>query len=158
MIEGLAAFQKKLDLFPPKVIAALRQAMELAAEETVQMMRRLAPVEDGDLRRSINWTWGAAPGGTLTMGTVQTGAKKSAGRDVLGVITVYAGGSGPGYDAFYARWVEFGTAPHVQPRRLRGGMHPGARSRPFFYPSWRVRSRATKAALTRAFKKAIREA
>ena len=36
----------------------------------------------------------------------------------------------------YAHFVEFGTAPHWQPNRFGGTMHPGARPKPFLRPAY----------------------
>jgi HK97 gp10 family phage protein len=36
----------------------------------------------------------------------------------------------------YAHLVEFGTAPHWQPNRFGGIMHPGARAKPFMRPAY----------------------
>lgn len=36
----------------------------------------------------------------------------------------------------YAHFVEFGTAPHWQPNRFGGIMHPGARPKPFLRPAY----------------------
>jgi HK97 gp10 family phage protein len=38
--------------------------------------------------------------------------------------------------ASYAHFVEFGTAPHWQPNRFGGIMHPGARPKPFLRPAF----------------------
>jgi len=38
--------------------------------------------------------------------------------------------------ARYAHLVEFGTAPHFQPNRFGGIMHPGARPKPFMRPAF----------------------
>lgn len=37
---------------------------------------------------------------------------------------------------YLAHLVEFGTAPHFQPNRRGGIMHPGARPKPFFTPAF----------------------
>jgi hypothetical protein len=37
-------------------------------------------------------------------------------------------------------WLEFGVAPHVQPIRLRGGIHPGHRPFPIMRPAYDAHS------------------
>jgi len=37
---------------------------------------------------------------------------------------------------FLIPWLEYGTAPHFQPRRFGGIMHPGARAFPFMRPAY----------------------
>lgn len=118
--------------------------MEAKADEIVAMMKSLVPVDDGVLRDSIGWTWGKAPKGALVIASVQ-----STGEDGM-TITIYAGNS----EAYYARWVEFGTARHVNGGKFAGSQHPGTTAQPFFYVSWRANKRRT----VRAIRKATRDA
>lgn len=73
--------------------------------------------------------------------------------------------------AHYARWVEFGTAasaaqPARQNRNYRRtavltrslAAHHATEARPFFWPAYRLKKRAFKARVTRAAKKAIKDA
>ena len=71
MVEGVQELTANLTVNIPKhVREANRDAMEKGATETVAMMKRLVPVETGELRDSIGWTWGDAPAGSLIIGTV----------------------------------------------------------------------------------------
>jgi HK97 gp10 family phage protein len=106
--------------------------MEQAANETVAMMKSLVPTDTGTLKESINWTWGAAPKGALTLGKV-----KSRGNDLT--ITIYAGGP----DAFHARWVEFGTSKMAK--------------QPYFYVSWRANRKRAKRAIGREVRKTAKQ-
>ncbi|QWY83568.1 putative tail component protein [Rhizobium phage RHph_X2_26] len=158
---GLARLKKKFDRLPGEVRAEVRRAMEVVAQEIVDMAKSLVPVGDyaggGALRESINWTWGKAPKGAMTLASVQ--GKETAG-DLT--ITVYAGDS----EAFYARWVEFGTSAHstapgalLKSNKRQGGdrQHPGADARPFFFVSYRAKRRSAKARVSRAVTKAARK-
>ena len=103
MVKGLTKLRRKLTkTIPERVIAATERAMEKSANEIVATMKGFAPFDDGDLRESIGWTWGDPPDGAVIVArsarSAQTGLR----------ITIYAGDE----EAFYARWVEFGTAPH----------------------------------------------
>lgn len=133
MVEGVDALTRKLTVvIPAKVEAATRAAMEKGADELVAMMKRLAPVDSGDLRDSIAWTWGAAPRNSIVL------AKSSP--DGKGMrIVVYAGDD----FAFYARMVEFGTVKSA--------------AQPFFFPSYRAMKKRIKSRVNRAMRKAIRE-
>lgn len=141
-VEGADALFRKLALIPQSVLDAVRLELEKQATEIVEMMKRFAPVEDGVLRNSIGWTWGDAPAGSMTIGTVKSpdGGKQYASMR----ITIYAGGKVNGRDAFYARFQEFGTL--TMP------------ANPFFFPAYRLRSKAAKTAITKATRKAIRDA
>ena len=43
---------------------------------------------------------------------------------------------GPVADAFYAKFVEFGTAPRINGGQFAGTKHPGTRPQPFMRPAW----------------------
>jgi HK97 gp10 family phage protein len=135
MVLGLASFNRKMNVaIPAKVREATRKAMEQGANEMVAFAKALCPVDQGDLRDSIGWTWGDAPKGSISLGGV---ARRKDGDEV---ITIYAGDD----RAFYARWQEFGTQKHS--------------ASPFFYPAYRTLKKRIKSRVTRNMKKAIKEA
>ena len=126
---------------PEKIERAVVAEIEVQAAKVVADMKRLVPVDSGALRDSIGWTWGDAPKGSVTIGTVR-------GRSSLRVgVTVYAGtrnkSLGKG-DAFYARFQEFGTVKMA--------------ANPFFFPAWRANRSRVKAALSRAAKRGAKSA
>ncbi|MBB4272787.1 HK97-gp10 family putative phage morphogenesis protein [Rhizobium mongolense] len=152
MVQGIGALNKAVAAIPKRVELAARAAMEKSADELVAMMKRLVPVEDGDLRASIGWTWGNAPAGAKVL--TQTDP------DERGLkITVYAGSQ----KAYYSAFVEFGTAPH---NVATGGgnknfsgtanAHPGSRAQPFFFPSYRSLKKRIQSRIRREMKKAIK--
>ena len=143
-IQGLDRLNRKLARLPQVAKQMIRQAMEAKANEIVATMKNLAPVDDGTLRDSIGWTWGKAPKGSLTLAAVQA----TGNNDMT--LTVYAGNK----EAFYARWVEFGTARHENGGLFAGTIHPGTAAQPFFFVSWRANKRRT----VRAVRKASRDA
>jgi HK97 gp10 family phage protein len=136
-ITNLDRLNRKLKQLPIVARELIRAEMAKAADEIVGMMKRLAPVlavpvkdrRSGALRDSIGWTWGAAPKGSVVVAAV---ASKS--DDMR--ITIYAGNA----EAYYARWVEFGTQM--------------MRAQPYFYVSWRANKRRT----VRRLGKAVRDA
>lgn len=146
-VSGIPELNAKLKAMPEKVRAAGMIAAEKGAIEIVDMMKRLAPVDDGDLRDSIDWNW------------TTVGGKKSVplpeGNDR---IVIYAGDE----KAWYARLVEFGSAPHTikvkRKRTLSDGetffgdevQHPGTTAQPFFYPAYRTLRKRTKDRIARA--------
>lgn len=136
-VQGADALQRKLASIPAKLTEAVRAELEKQAQIVVDMMKRLAPT--GRTRRlvnSINWTWGDAPAGTMTIGTVKT-AKGPINYGTMR-ITIYAGGD----KAFYARFQEFGTKNMV--------------ANPFFFPAYRAKKKSMKSALTRSMRKALK--
>jgi HK97 gp10 family phage protein len=135
--------------------------MEAAAERICDQARNLCPVDEGDLRASIGWTWGAAPSGSLTLGSFSGGGGLK--------LTIYAGND----KAFYARYVEFGTQAGARGQRVgdhgagnrqskKGRKsyrtHPGSSAQPFFFPAYRLEKKAAVARIRRAVAKAVREA
>ena len=142
---------RKLKALPPAVRKHMRAAIVAGAEQIVAAQKRLAPKRTGALAASISYT----------MGTY-----KAAGPYVRGVTS----GIGPGdpdltavihagdSKAFYARWVEFGTAKHINKGLYAGSEHPGSRPEPFFYPGYRAQKRSVKARISRAMRKGIKEA
>ncbi|MDP9837600.1 HK97 gp10 family phage protein [Neorhizobium huautlense] len=145
-IAGLSKLQQKLARLPLKVKQRIREAMEEGAKEIVSLARSLVPVDSGDLRDSIGWTWGDAPKGALKIASV----KSTAGGMT---ITVYAGNS----EAFYARWVEFGTSAHTAGGKFSGSTIPAIPAQPFFYVSFRTLRRRVKSRMSRATTKAAKE-
>ena len=145
---GLDRLRRKLTkTIPEAAQRRIREAMEQSANEAVALMKSLAPKQSGDLADSIGWTWGDAPKGSIALAT----SKNKSGNMR---ITIYAGGG----DAYYARFVEFGTSPHVNGGLYAGSQHPGTPAQPFFYPGWRVVRRRVKGKVTRAIKAAAKEA
>ena len=146
MVKGLKRLQRQMTrTIPRAVVAATIKAMEKSADEIVASMKGFVPVDDGDLRDSIGWTWGEPPQGAVIV-------SKSSATPGSGLrITIFAGNQ----DAFYARFVEFGTAPHVAGRD--GVAHPGAGAHPFFFPGYRLNKKRAKSRITRTMRKAIRE-
>lgn len=147
-IIGLVKLQRKLKRMPAVAKARIQAAMEEMANEVVAMAKNLVPVDDGVLKESIGWTWGAPPRGSITIGKV---ARSKLGKDLT--ITIFAGNE----EAFYARWVEFGTSPHLNRGRFAGSRHPGSKAQPFFYPSWRASRRGVGRKVRAAIRKAAKE-
>lgn len=153
-LKGLPSLKRKLIRLKEETAPSIRPAMEQAATLITDTMRTLAPVEDGDLKASIGWTWGDAPKGSLSFSHTIGGNK----------ITIYAGNA----EAFYARWVEFGTAPHNIARGggtkgfaksgAAGVKHPGGTARPFFYPAYRMHKKQVKKMIADQIKIAMRKA
>lgn len=146
-ILGLDRLNRKLKALPEAADKAIRPVMERIATDVVSLAKSLAPVEDGLLRDSINWTWGEAPKGTIVLGKV----KKNTTGNLA--ITIFAGDD----RAFYARWVEFGTSPHINGGIWAGTKHPGTRAQPFFYPAWRAYRKGAKSKMGRAINKSAKK-
>ncbi len=145
-VEGLDRLNRKLAALPVVVKKRIREAMEQGAAEIVAMAKSFCPADSGALRDSIDWTWGKAPKGAMTIATVT-----STGNELT--ITVYAGDG----EAYYARFVEFGTAAHTAGGKFEGATIPAVAAQPFFYVSYRANRKKVKSRITRAINKAAKE-
>lgn len=170
---------KILAAIPKAVRERVRPVIEASAEELVGLQKRMVPARRGKLRDSLRHEMGSvslASSGVLagSSGRRAKGSRfgGSAGGKIEGdpdlTATVLAGDRG----AFYARFVEFGTRPHSVSHgflvRVRGRLrrvrpknwrkHPGARARPFFYGPFRALRRKIKSRVSRALRRAVKEA
>lgn len=131
-VSGVDDMKKRLRAMPTAVRASGRAAMEKGAEEIVAMAKRLCPVDQGDLRDSIGWTWSDAPKGSLVLAQ---STPTIAGNDR---IVVYAGNN----RAFYAAFVEFGTVKMAR--------------RSFFFPAYRSLKKKTLGRIQRSTRAALK--
>lgn len=141
--KGLDKLKRKLIMLKEDTAGYVRPALERGAGEVVQMAKRLVPKKTRALENSIGWTYGTAPKGSITLASAKVGDLR---------ITIYAGDE----KAFYARWVEFGTAPHTAGGKFKGAEHPGAAAQPFFYPAYRANKKQIQAALRKAIRDAVK--
>lgn len=153
-MQGLPELRRKLERLKRGTEPKIKIAMEQAAGVITGTMRSLVPVDEGDLRSSIGWTWGDAPKGSISY-SHSVGSMR---------LTIFAGDE----KAFYARWIEFGTAPHNAAKgggnKSFGGTgraeipHPGAPPQPFFYPAYRAHKKQVLAGMRKAIRSAVKEA
>ena len=147
-ILNLARLDQKLKRLPVATKTTIRAAMEAQAQVVVDLAKSLAPSESGALQKSIGWTWGKAPKGSMVLGAV----KNKLADDLT--LTIYAGSD----EAFYARWIEFGTAPHINGGLFAGSENPGTNAQPFFYPAFRANRKGVKREIRKAVRKAAKQA
>lgn len=151
-VEGLDRLQRKLERLAA-IQGPVRRSVRASLEQTGGIvsgqMRSVAPSDTGALRASIRVVFGAYSQANANVRGVGGGG---AGDPDL-TMRVVAGDA----RAWYARLVEFGTAPHINGGRFAGTQHPGATPRPFFFPVWRANKRAAKARMSRAMRKGILE-
>lgn len=131
-VVGVQKLNRKLGKIPAAVREEVRTAMVRSAREIADLAEVLVPQDTGRLAGSIGWTWGEAPRGALSLGKVATGGDMT--------ITVYAGDR----EAFYARWVEFGTVKVA--------------AQPFFFPAYRALRKRSKSRIRRAWTRGIKKA
>ncbi|MEO9335960.1 HK97-gp10 family putative phage morphogenesis protein [Mesorhizobium sp. SB112] len=128
----VARLQRRLEAIPKSVREAVEPSLVQSGEELADMMRRLAPEEDGDLKDSIAVT---APGQTSPAYSQPGGSRVAGELEVL----VTAGNS----DVRYPHLQEYGTAHHE--------------AQPFFWPAFRLLRKRLQNRTKRAVSKAVRE-
>lgn len=120
---------RKMAALPKSVRAAAKAEIFKNAQELTNLIRRRAPIDEGDLRDSVSLFVGGAPG---------TNAAKADPELTVDIVA----GRGKGSTTEHARPVEFGTADTP--------------AQPFFYPSYRQMKSKIKRNISRAVMKAAR--
>lgn len=144
-------FLRKLERIQGLPRVRMKEALRVGAAEISDMQKRLAPMDSGALRASIGFTFGSYTAANANV----RGTKAGGGGDPDLTVILHAGDA----TAFYASFLEFGTAgPYEIRGRFGGAMHPGLTARPFFYPAVRALRRRTLSRITRAGRKALRDA
>lgn len=143
--ERLAFILKAL---PPSVREEIRKAIAAEAENTAAMMRSLAPFHSGKLRDSIVVTEGNRP---LPPGAPKPTRGSIHDSGLAAIITV------GNKEVYYARWVEFGTAPHTNAGEFKGSLNPGSPAEPFFLPAIRSTRRKAQTHINKAAREGIKK-
>lgn len=146
MIEGVEALNRKLAAIKDKVPEAIRPVLLKSGHEVADDMRALAEASrrTGDLIESIHVT---GPGQTTPPHSTDGGQRTAGPFEVL----VTAGNT----DARHAHLVEGGTAERQHKDGTSTGSMPAA---PFFNPAWRLNRKRVNTRISRALRKAFREA
>lgn len=139
MAELSPRLRARLAKIPDVVREAAAAAMEEGAQEIVDAMKMAAPIQSGDLRDSIGWTWGEVPAGSFMIDEIRSGKNKGDQYATLR-IKIYAGNR----DAFYARFIEHGTR-HMP-------------AQPFFFSTWKKERAKFRRKIRAAIRKRIKEA
>ncbi|MCX5478453.1 HK97 gp10 family phage protein [Kaistia geumhonensis] len=147
-VERLDRLKAKIAAMAPAARAEIQKALVESGEEIANLARHLAPKKSGALARSIGSTLGAYTPDNSNVRGVSAGG----GNDLS--VTVHAGDE----NAYYAAFVEFGTAPHRQKRNpFNGGEHPGSKAVPFFFPAYRAGKKRAKSRIARAVNRAAKK-
>lgn len=126
----------KLKALKTETASVIQPVLVSVAERIVELAKSLCPVDQGDLRDSIGWSFGDAPKGSISIASQAVGATR---------ITIFAGND----KAYYARFVEFGTQASKD--------HRATRANPFFFPAWRALRKNVKRELGKAIRAAVQE-
>lgn len=149
-IKGVDQLKRKLRAMPQIARAEIHEALQQSAAEMTATARNFAPVDSGALRNSIGYTFGEYKAENANVRGVGGGGKLN-DKDLT--VTIHAGDA----RAFYAAFVEFGTAAHTNKGKFAGSHNPGASARPFFFPAYRLVKRRVKSRISRATSKAAKK-
>lgn len=148
-IKGRERLLRKLRKLPAVARSEIKQAIAQSADELVATQKALA--SSRQVAESIHQVWGDKPEGGVSGMLVSADGVVQGDPDLT--VWIVAGSSA----AYWARWEEFGTAPHPQGGLFRGTMHPGTRARPFFYPPYRMMKKKMKSRISRAHTRAAKK-
>lgn len=134
--------------------AVLKGALRRAAQPMQERAKEFAPYENGVLEKSIkigartvddpgSRAFAASMKATGGDRDVAVGALRDARRAARAQNPGVALYLGPTRNAFYAHFVEFGTAPHINVGRFAGSHHPGTAPDPFMRPAFDVEAQPT---------------
>lgn len=143
---GRAKLRKRLLRLPDDVKRRLRAEFAQGADDIVNMMKAVAPVDDGELRESITWRWSGE-------GKIAYSQGDSSGQPGDMSIRISAGNT----RVRYPHLVEFGAAPHIAGGIFKGAMHPGQPPQPFFFPSYRAQKKRVVKNFRRGIKRAMQD-
>lgn len=142
-VSGTARLLQKLDEMPEAVRKAMSDAIADGMEDLNDYQRRLARRvwRTGELESSIGWGW-VNPGQDGLTGLKPGRAANLAAKGALQLAAKAYAGRVNGKEAYYAKFVEFGT--RFKP------------ARPFFFPAYRLKKRDIKRNIAVASRRAIK--
>jgi HK97 gp10 family phage protein len=129
---GIGRLQQRLAAIPKTVKEAVQPALLRQANSMAGTMRSFAPVDEGDLKASIEVT----PGGQSTPAYSQPGGSMTVPSNAAAVTV---GNS----DVRYGHLVEYGTVK--------------AQAQPFFWPAVRLHNKKAKKAIKAAVGRAVKK-
>lgn len=144
-ITGKEKVRAFLELVPKATRKRLREAIRQSAESMADTMRNLAPHKTGRLRDSIKVTPGDED---LTLYEKTSPHRTFPDPELAMIIHT---------NLRYSRYVEFGTAAHINAGEFIGSENPGSRAKPFFFPGYRARKKDTHRRINNAAKTAIKD-
>lgn len=144
-VQGWDRLKKRLERIPRAVREQTRPAIKAAAQDVADVMKALAPVDDGDLRDSIEVT----PGGQRTKPYSQPGGATTVPENAA---MITAGNR----KVRYAHLVEFGTRAHIAGGKFQGAEIKAIPAQPYFFVGFRIGKKKASAKIKRAISKAIR--
>lgn len=124
-----------LKRIPDRVQSAARAQQDKNAAELVEMMRRLAPKDEGDLAASIGFV-------DLSDDAYIRHRVHAGGPTTTKAVRKSEKGGAPKYD--YASAIEHGTSERA--------------AKPFFFPSYRAKRKTFKARVSKAVRTAVKDA
>jgi HK97 gp10 family phage protein len=147
---GVDKLKRKLRAIPQIAREEIHVALQQSAAEMADTAKNFAPVKSGTLRNSIGYTSGAYKAENANVRGVGGGGKLN-DKDLT--VTIHAGDA----KAYYAAFVEFGTAPHTNKGKFAGSHNPGASARPFFFPAYRLVKKRVTSKISRATSRAAKK-
>lgn len=150
MVQGVAALKRRFNNVPKVVRDALVRQIAKEANKLVAQMNAIKP----NAAIEIDWTWGDAPEGSLTIARTSRGG--DFGKVSATIFATAKTGEFPAGFSALAVWFEFGTAERVQKTTGRGTGRILAS--PYFFPTYRANRSNIRRNLTGAVRRSLRKA
>lgn len=144
-VQGWDRLKKRLEKIPKAVREQTQPAITSAAQDVADVMKALAPVDEGDLKESIVVT----AGGQRTPPHSQPGAATTVPENAA---MITAGNS----KVRYAHLVEFGTRAHIAGGKFEGAEIKAIPARSYFFAGYRIAKKKASQKIKRAMSKAVR--
>lgn len=137
-----ASLKRRLRVFVPDAEKEMDAAKATSMAEVASKIASRAPVERGDYQKSIESGLVSANPSARK----RPGYKKPKDGNAVGI-----------FGNFIWRFIEFGTAPHVNGGLFAGTQHPGTSAQPHVFPTWRANRNSVKKAVRQGLNKAVKK-
>lgn len=141
---GRARLERRLNAIPKATKDFVKKDMEQIAQQIVDRMKAIVPVDTGALRDSIGWTWGRPPKGSTAFAV----AKNTLGSEMT--LTIYAGN-----EATLVRSAN-GRRPYLQKAWIVEFGTSRTPAQPYFRPVWKTERKRVKGKVRSSVKKSVK--
>lgn len=170
-LEGMEDLERALEQIATRStrVAVTRRALQKAAKPMLDRAKQYAPIDQGDLERSIkispratgevgraayskylSSSWDAAKASGTTGQWDRAAEKVQATKALRSARRAFKANNppvilylGPTREGWHGNFVEFGTKPHINKGRYSGTQHPGTPPQPFLRPAFDSEARPT---------------
>ena len=137
-----AALKRRLRAFVPDAEKEMDAAKEAGMADVASKIAARAPYRTGEYHDSIK----AGLVSANPQARKRPGYRKPKDGNAVAI-----------FGNFVWRFLEFGTAPHVNGGMFEGSEHPGSAAQPHVFPTWRANRNGVKKAVRAGLNKAVKK-